>query len=588
MRKINFFTKLFLAFVTISIIPLLFMGGVTSVWLTKTLQDSFTRQAVQTVAKISENIDILTSEYGEIIIGLIREDELVRKALLTGKTTDSEKIRSKLSVFARRRDAVIYLVNSRGTLKICSHPGLDWYNPEFTKEPEIFQRANALKNGYIIYPLNYISLTGDNVVYLIVRAVRDEADRPIGYVLVEIYKTHLETICNNFNTNLNLDIMIVDPRFYTLANLRYPKYDGTFFNFADRDRVLRTRCGAFISEKTGQRYLWVFHTSNYSQLITLAALPVSLILENSNYIRDFTFWASLGLLLVCLVLALLFTRSISLPIQSLLGAMSRVKAGDLSVRVELRRTDELGVLGCSFNSMVERLQRLIENVVEKQRQLRSCELRALQAQINPHFLYNTLDSIKWLAKLNQVPEISTIATQLGKLLRSSISCEADLITVGETMENIQSYLEIQKIRYSDKFKADLKIASSIYSYKIPKLILQPLVENAIIHGLDGKDGYGQLTINGYLDNQSLVFEVIDDGVGIPPEQLADLQHELALQSSQKSIGIYNVNRRIKLYYGDQSRLSVESLPGLGTKVTLRLPAVLEKQERENSGEVKHA
>lgn len=588
MIKVNYFAKLFLSFIVTSVIPLLFVGGIAYGFLTHTLEDSFSRQAEKTVAKISENIDILNSEYGEIVIGLIREDELVRNSLLYHHITDIGAIRRKLEVYAGRRNAAIYIVNTQGTLAISTHPTPDLYNPQLTHEPELFRKADALKNGYVIYPYNYTNSTGDSVAYIIARAVRDERGRPVGYILVEIFKNHIEEICNNINTNLNLDLMLLDSHFFTLTNIRFPKYDGTYYRFPYREKMQRSGSGYFIGTAGRERYLWAYHTSAYSQLITVGTLPINLILENSNYIQIFTFWSCFGVLVICLILAVLFTRSMSHPIQLLVEAMKRVEGGDLSARVELHRSDELGILGRSFNSMTIRFKELIDNVMEKQHQLRRSELRALQAQINPHFLYNTLDSIKWLAKLNHVPEIANIATQLGKLLRSSISCEDDLITVEESLDGIQSYLEIQKIRYNDKFETVIHVNADLYPYRIPKLILQPIVENAIIHGLEDKVGQGHMVINGYLKDRTLVFEVVDDGVGIVPEKMADIRAGLDLSTSKHSIGIDNVNRRIKLYYGEEYGLDVQSEPGRGTKVTLRMPAVLDTKEWEKTREADHA
>ena len=342
--------------------------------------------------------------------------------------------------------------------------------------------------------------------------------------------------------------------------------------------------GFFVAQVDGKQSLVAFHTSKYTQFITIGILPIKLILESSNFIKLITLLACLISLMVCLVLALLITRSISRPIYTLVESMKRVESGDLQVRVDFRRRDELGLLGGSFNRMVRRIQDLLDNVVAKQRQLRASELKALQAQINPHFLYNTLDSIKWLAKLNHVPQISVIVTQLGKLLRSSINTDNDLITVEESIVNIQSYLAIQKIRYSDKFETLMEIAPEILQYQIPKLILQPIVENAIIHGLEGKKDKGRLIIRGVLAEDDLIFEVIDNGVGMRPEKEAALNAGEDLRSSLfvHSIGIQNVNRRIKLYYGPDYQVTIQSVLGEGTKVTLRMSITPEGENHSQS------
>lgn len=573
--KPNFFTKLLGSFLAISIIPLVFIGGISYGLLTRTLQDTVSRQAEKTVAKINENIDILTSEYGEIIISLLREDEQVRRALMSNTGIDTEAIRKKIMIMAGRRNAAIYIVNQTGTLAIATHPMPERFFPNRAIDKNLFQKSNNLKNGYIIYPLTYTNATGDRVAYCIVRAVRDEKDIPIGYIIVEIFKSHLEEIENNINTNLNLDIIILDPRLYTIANLRKPKFDGSINPLSTLIKNQKLNSGFFIKRVSGKKYLIAFHTSKYTRFVALGILPINLILENSNYLRMITFWTILGCLFICLLLAFVFSRNISHPIQTLVQSMKKVESGDLTVRTEYRRWDELGLLGKSFNNMVIRLQELLDNIVEKQRQLRRSELRALEAQINPHFLYNTLDSIKWLAKLNQVPEISTIATQLGKLLRTSISCEDELITVEESLKNIKSYLEIQKIRYHDKFEVLIDIDPESYGYRIPKLILQPIVENAIYHGLDNKAGNGNLLIKGQMIAETLVFEISDDGIGIEAEKVKSINSGNDLRSTRQSIGIQNVNRRIKLYYGEEFGITIQSQLGEGTTVVLRMPAVLE-------------
>ena len=583
-RKLSFFYKLFLSFIAISVIPLLVIGFIAYGLLTNTILDTFSKQAYNSVVKISENIDRLTSEYAEIIFSLLSDDERIREALTGGAIQDYPAIRQKIAVMAGKRNTALYIVNPQGTVVFATHPLPRFYNPALFRNKGLFKPADALKNGAIIYPHNYINGTGDNVVYSIARAIRDRQDRPIGYIIVEIFKSHIEEIENNINANLNLDLMVVNSNFYTIANLRHPKFDGRTFHFGRGRKMIAQGTGFFVAQVDGKQSLVAFHTSKYTQFITIGILPIKLILESSNFIKLITLLACLISLMVCLVLALLITRSISRPIYTLVESMKRVESGDLQVRVDFRRRDELGLLGGSFNRMVRRIQDLLDNVVAKQRQLRASELKALQAQINPHFLYNTLDSIKWLAKLNHVPQISVIVTQLGKLLRSSINTDNDLITVEESIVNIQSYLAIQKIRYSDKFETLMEIAPEILQYQIPKLILQPIVENAIIHGLEGKKDKGRLIIRGVLAEDDLIFEVIDNGVGMRPEKEAALNAGEDLRSSLfvHSIGIQNVNRRIKLYYGPDYQVTIQSVLGEGTKVTLRMSITPEGENHSQS------
>lgn len=273
-------------------------------------------------------------------------------------------------------------------------------------------------------------------------------------------------------------------------------------------------------------------------------------------------------------------RSVSQPINELVYCMQQVEAGDLKTRVEFSSTDEIGLLGRNFNKMVARLNFLVNSITEKQERLKHAEIKALQAQINPHFLYNTLDTIKWLAKLNMVDELQVIVTELGKLLRSTISSNKEIITVEESIKTIESYINIQKIRYRNRLQVSINISPDIYDYHVPKLLLQPIVENAIIHGLENKVGKGNLVINGYQEADELIFEIIDDGIGIEANKLALINAKKDLASTTDSIGLQNVNRRIQLYYGASYGLHIKSQAQSGTIVTLRLPLL--KREVDNA------
>ncbi len=573
--RMNFFPKLLLAFILIGIIPLIIIGFITYSFLTNSLKNTISSQASSSVEKISEQIDILNSEFGEIVISVLREDELIRKALIKNTNEDYHVIHRKILEMAGRKNTGIFILNTTGSIVFSTHPLPNFYDPQANRNQGIFKEMDSVRNGYIIYPRHYTNSTGDNIVYNIARSLRDETDRIFGYLIIEIYKSHIVEICNNFNTNLNLDLAVLGYDFMTIANLRYPQADGKFYVSPDMERIKTAQAGSFIEKDfKGRQQLVAFYLSKYSPLIVVGMMPVALILENSNFIKWIIFLTCVISLIICILLAVLITRSIFRPIKNLVSCMNQVEKGDLSVRVDYHRWDELGLLGKSYNKMIDQVRELLTKIVDKQNQLREFEIKALQAQINPHFLYNTLDSIKWLAKINGVNEISVMVTQLGKLLRSSISHDDEMVSVAASIKNIDSYLSIQKIRYGGKFEVYFNVDPRIEEYPIPKLILQPLVENAVLHGLENKKGNGSVTINGFKKGNELIFEIIDDGVGIDTEKVKAINagHDFSFTSS--SIGIQNVNRRVKLYYGDKYGLHVMSKKNAGTKIILRMPLTI--------------
>ena len=217
------------------------------------------------------------------------------------------------------------------------------------------------------------------------------------------------------------------------------------------------------------------------------------------------------------------------------------------------------------------LSYLMEQNVEEQRQKRKSELKALQAQINPHFLYNTLDSIIWMAEWGKTKEVVLMTSSLAKLLRQSISNQNELVHVEEEVEYTRSYLTIQKMRYKDKLEYEIKVDEEVLDKKIPKLVLQPLVENAIYHGIKYKETKGVVCIEGYQDGMHMVLKVSDDGIGMTEEQLSKIFEKRETDTRKNGVGVLNVHERIQLYYGEEYGLKFSSEEGQGTIVEVHIP-----------------
>lgn len=287
----------------------------------------------------------------------------------------------------------------------------------------------------------------------------------------------------------------------------------------------------------------------------------------------------MGLVFIFSILSVWFIASaISKPIRELKKMTASVGEGNLDVRVENRNKDEIAALGKSFNHMTEQLKELIEKERREQESLKKAEMKALQAQINPHFLYNTLDAIVWMAEANKSDEVIKIVSALSSFFRTTLSKGRDWIPVRNEVEHVKSYLTIQKIRYNDILDYKIEIDEAIYDYSILKLTLQPIVENALYHGIKNKRGRGMITIEGGLKEDGvMMFTVVDDGVGMTPERLAEVQAELddeqgEIVVNESGFGLNNVHKRIKLYYGQQYGLTVDSSVGTGTRVTITIPS----------------
>lgn len=273
-------------------------------------------------------------------------------------------------------------------------------------------------------------------------------------------------------------------------------------------------------------------------------------------------------LMLCLWGAWMLSRHLSSPVNALSEAMGQVERGNFDVRIETQREDELGRLAGSFNHMVMEYKDYLDRSVQRQRELNDAQLRMMQAQLNPHFLYNTLDSVKWMAVAGGQPRIADLATDLADLLRAAIMAE-EFITLESELELVERYVEIQLVRFGDRFTCEMDVGEQFRSCLVPKLVLQPIVENAIIHGVaQREDGY--IKLYAIAQGEDMLIYVSDNGCGMPKELVEQLGRE-DWQLSGGHLGLNNVNSILKLHYGRQYGISASSQPDVGSRVCLRLP-----------------
>lgn len=268
------------------------------------------------------------------------------------------------------------------------------------------------------------------------------------------------------------------------------------------------------------------------------------------------------------------TKSITRPIKELCEMTQQVAEGNFNVIGPQNIFGELEILSRNFDYMVERVSTLIDDVKVEQTNLRKKELELLQAQINPHFLYNTLDTIMWLAIDNQNDKVVEMVTALSQFFRTSLSGGQDMIPIREELEHVRSYLDIQQLRYGDIMKYSIDVPKSIQDNLIIKMTLQPLVENALYHGIKMQRGKGKIAINAVEDEQNIYIVVEDNGIGMKAEEVEQFNQEMTngmREDRKEHFGLNNVNRRIKLYFGEEYGLILESELGVGTKTIVVVP-----------------
>lgn len=302
------------------------------------------------------------------------------------------------------------------------------------------------------------------------------------------------------------------------------------------------------------------------------------LLSKSRQAQSVYVLTAIILVIVALLFSRFMARSITLPIQKLRDSMKKVQEGDFSVSdVVVDSKNEIGSLTKSFDVMTHRIHELMEQNVHEQEEKRKSELKALQSQINPHFLYNTLDSIIWMAEGKKNEEVVLMTASLARLLRQSISNEDEVVPIANEVEYARGYLTIQKMRYKDKLEFQIEVDSSILYIPLIKLVLQPIIENAIYHGLKYKESKGLLIVKGFMKDGNAVLQVIDDGVGMDEETLAHIYDKHKVNYHSNGVGVYNVQKRLKLYYGEDYGITYTSELGKGTTATITIPGRQEGQ-----------
>ncbi len=291
-----------------------------------------------------------------------------------------------------------------------------------------------------------------------------------------------------------------------------------------------------------------------------------------NTVR-FSLIAFAFILVLIVLLSYHIPLSITRPIRKLSEVTDQVSKGDLSVRSDVKTGAEVSALSDSLNSMIDKINELLEQVTQEQVRLRKAEFELLQSQINPHFLYNTLDTIIWLAEAGQQKQVVSMVGSLSEFFRTSLNQGKDIVSIKEEVQHVRSYLEIQQVRYQDILNYEINIPNELDRYLIPKITIQPLVENALYHGIKNKRGLGHITINGRKENDYFVLEIKDNGIGMSEERLMQVRDGIQCKTpTEKDIyGLYNVNERIRLNFGEEYGIRIESTYMEGTIVSIILP-----------------
>lgn len=406
-----------------------------------------------------------------------------------------------------------------------------------------------------------------------VRVINIDTGENLGYLFVNV-KT--ETIANLFPNGqeeiYHKSYYIIDEKNRIVVTQRTKE---ELLREVDKDLVEKIRTygkNSFQTSVNREKILITSRTNPSLPWMIVNEIPMKDIMKDLYYMTVMI----VAIAVICIVLAAVFilvlSRVITNPIQNLTDMAARISSGELTCRCTVDRADEVGVLSKTFNAMVERIQKLLVQVKEEQKQKRETELALLQVQIKPHFLYNTLDLIYVCCEMEDGKVGGKIAKALADYYRTCLSGGNEVVSVGEELRNIENYLFIQKERYCDIITYSIEAPQECRTFKIPKMTLQPLIENAIYHGIKEKDGQGCVTVWVRDQGDALLLGVEDDGIGMTAESFQKILSRKDERGKQH-FGLKNVHERIQLYFGEEYGLEIENGRNEGTCIFIRIPKI---------------
>lgn len=543
-RNLEIRYKLLVHFLFISILPSLGLGVLIGLTVDSIMERQTNENTLQLIDKVNRNLEFYVTNvqntsylisFNPDIQNFLRDypgqdnGERARSAyeakkFLQGFTTLNSEMAGIMVVNADGR----YLSNDMYATSAASDLTLERWYQEAVAGKGIFRMIGHPTDRHVTTHADY----KNNEVVSAVRAILDpDTQRVLGVVLIDLKLRVISETAQDVRLGKTGFLMVVDESgepIYIPKQVGMPSFPIEWLG--------GQKSGSFAKKVNGRRLQFIFRGSAFTNWTTIGVFSTA---ESAPEVRQMRLYVGSFVFVVCMLgttASFALSRSISRPISRLMTFMRRAETGDLTSRYWGDGMDEVGMLGRSFNSMLTKINDLIGLTERQERQKREAELRSLQAQIKPHFLYNTLDTIHWMARKQGAREVSEMVEALSRLFRIGLSKGNESIPLGEEMEHVRSYLQIQKIRYQDKLNYELGLEPDISHLLVLKIILQPIVENAIYHGIKERRGSGTIVVKAARSGGHLLLTVSDDGAGMSAEKLAELNRKLAAVSAAAEAG----------------------------------------------------
>lgn len=574
--------KLFLVFSLLILLTAAILGSITYYQFAKSSQRKAEEYSIQLADQINRNLDRYIKEMRIISLSPLYDQEvlnILKNHQETNLTTSFPPASERVKIW-RYISSLIHMRNEIRGIHIMANDGNIFSNLDsntirlkvFEQNNDWVQQITQADGQWVILPLHHPNyyLDTEVVVFSVARLIREPSTQiPLGMIKIDLKQQLIEEIVSNANSQSQIFIVNDKNEFI------YPNQGDQLISpevlTAVQNRNENNNTNIRLN---GIEYLMVFNKSENTGLSIIMLRPKSEILSEVNDLRKVSPFVVLAGILIASILGFILSKPLVGSIHRLKEAMVDVEKGNFSQRVSIDSEDEIGELGKGFNVMMSEIDRLVSEVYKTSLREKDAELRALQSQMNPHFLYNTLESINMLAITKGNLEVSDMVSSLGKLLRYTIENNSKIVFLKEEVSFIRSYITIQKVRMGDKLQYTEIIPHDLMDTTVPKLMLQPIVENSIVHGLGSRGG--TVTIQATQKEDKVEIIISDNGKGVDTNRLKELKqslktHEPLTSAGHNGIALPNVHERIQLLYGNEYGVEIQSEPNKGFSVIITLP-----------------
>lgn len=553
-----------MSFTVVTILAMIFVGTIIYSKFADTSEKNAALATQQLVDQINFNIEYYLK-------GTINVSNLLSNNIYLNPNIETSNLMDQMNVIKNTRSDIATLaVFSEsgqllsGTAKENMKPsadiiGQDWFKNALNKSDNLIfslphvQNLFQGKHDWVVSLSRVINYTDGN------RKLK-------GVLLIDMNYSTIGELCQNVSIGKKGYVYIVDSE----NDIIYHP-EQQLINIGLKKENNEDYLGSYIENSDEGKRLVTVKTVNYTNWRIVAIAYVSEIVASKKEIMKFVIWIFIACILLMVLTFSFISAKISEPIKKLEKSMKKVEEGNFYIYIDAEGEDEVVRLSQAFNLMLSKVRSLMDQIVVEQESKRRSELNVLQSQINPHFLYNTLDSIVWMAENGNSRDVITMVTSLARLFRISLSKGKNIISVDQEIEHARNYLTIQKIRFKNKFNYDIEVQPEVMNLKTIKLILQPLIENSIYHGIEYMQDQGHIKIKASIIDGKLLYEVLDNGLGIDPEKITNLLEYEVETKGDSGIGIKNVQKRIQLTFGKEYGLQVESELEEGTSIKILLP-----------------